>query len=180
MRMGAPEAIGGERLEAALMRLAEELMARYPRLEQILLVGVANGGLALARRLARMLEAMSGQAVTCGVINTSFHRDDIGHRPIPKEFTRTELPETIDGATVILVDDVIQTGRTARAALSELFDQGRPEQVELLVLCDRGNRRLPIEPTYSGLKVEVPAPYRVKLHLGEQASSEDRIIFTES
>ncbi len=115
-------------------------------------MGIANGGLAVADRLAAAVRA-GGVPVHAGTIDISFHRDDIGRHPIPKEFSPTILPGDVTGATVILVDDVLFTGRTAKAALDELFDHGRPDRVELAVLVDRGGRLLPIAADYVGLTV---------------------------
>jgi pyrimidine operon attenuation protein/uracil phosphoribosyltransferase len=137
--------IGSEEIQAAIRQLASAIARRHPAPPPVLL-GIANGGITLARRLAALLPGAH-----CGVIDISFHRDDIDRNPIPKEFAPTQIPVDVTGATVVLVDDVIFSGRTVKAALDELFDQGRPSSVELAVLVDRGGRRLPVSPDYSGL-----------------------------
>jgi pyrimidine operon attenuation protein/uracil phosphoribosyltransferase len=113
-----------------------------------MLLGIANGGIPLARRLGARLGIKR-----VGDLDISFHRDDIGKHPIPKEFTPTLLPGDVNGATVLLVDDVLFTGRTVKAALDELFDHGRPATVELAVLVDRGSRRLPVVADFAGTTV---------------------------
>ena len=132
-------------IQAAIARLADAVAARHRAPSALLLLGIANGGVELARRLAARLGARAG------TIDISFHRDDIGRHPIPKEFAPTQIPVDVHGATVILVDDVLFSGRTVKAALDELFDHGRPAKVELAVLVDRGGRRLPLSADYVGV-----------------------------
>jgi pyrimidine operon attenuation protein/uracil phosphoribosyltransferase len=136
--------IGPAEIHAAITRLAAAISARHPSTQRLLLLGIANGGIELARRLAQRLEAKAG------TLDISFHRDDIGRHPIPKEFLPTQIPADVNGATVILVDDVLFSGRTVKAALDEIFDYGRPTRVELAILVDRGGRRLPFAPDYCG------------------------------
>jgi pyrimidine operon attenuation protein/uracil phosphoribosyltransferase len=100
-----------------------------------------------------------------GVVDIAFHRDDIGQRPIPLTSASTDLPFAIDEATIILADDVYFSGRTARAALNEIFDQGRPAQIELAVLCERSGRRLPIVPDHVGFVLETTPEQRVEVKL---------------
>jgi len=139
--------IGAEEIHAAIERLATAISARHPAGSQVLLLGIANGGIELACRLAKRLDARAG------TVDISFHRDDIGRHPIPKEFAPTHIPGDVHGATIVLVDDVLFTGRTVKAALDELFDHGRPAKVELAVLVDRGGRILPFAPDYCGIAV---------------------------
>ena len=134
-----------------------------------MLLGIANGGIPLARRLGARLGIKR-----VGDLDISFHRDDIGKHPIPKEFTPTLLPGDVNGATVLLVDDVLFTGRTVKAALDELFDHGRPATVELAVLVDRGSRRLPVVADFAGTTVSAGANEDVLVSLGD-LSAHDRI-----
>jgi len=162
-------------IHAAIDRLAAAISARHPPrqttpplpsppppppLPPLLLLGIANGGITLASRLAALLPG-----TRTGVVDISFHRDDIGRHPIPKEFAPTHIPADVNNATIILIDDVIQSGRTINAALNEIFDHGRPARVELAVLIDRGSRRLPIAPDYTGLTLAVPASEKLILRL---------------
>jgi pyrimidine operon attenuation protein/uracil phosphoribosyltransferase len=110
------------------------------------------------------------------VIDISFHRDDIHRHPIPKEFAPTAIPGDVQGATIILVDDVLFSGRTIKAALDELFDHGRPDKVELAILVDRGGRRMPFAPDFLGLSVEAAANEKVVVTLDAADSSRDEIL----
>ncbi|MBI5766336.1 MAG: bifunctional pyr operon transcriptional regulator/uracil phosphoribosyltransferase PyrR [Verrucomicrobia bacterium] len=142
--MGTSKTIGAGEVHAAITRLGDAISARHPDPKKLLLLGVANGGIELTCRLARRLGCLAG------TLDISFHRDDFGRQPIPKEFAPTHIPIDVHGATVIIVDDVLFSGRTVKAALDELFDNGRPTKVELAVLVDRGGRRLPFAPDYCG------------------------------
>jgi len=141
-----PKTIGFREVHAAIERLAAAIQARHRGTKDFLVLGIANGGIPLARRLCAKMGIKR-----VGDLDISFHRDDIGKHPIPKEFTPTLLPADIDGASVLLVDDVLFTGRTVKAALDELFDHGRPATVELAVLVDRGSRRLPVAADFAGI-----------------------------
>jgi pyrimidine operon attenuation protein/uracil phosphoribosyltransferase len=114
-------------------------------------VGIHSGGAWLADRLARMIPGDH----PVGYIDVSFYRDDFRSKGLKPEVKRTELPFDVEGATIILVDDVLYTGRSVRAAINELFDFGRPDRVELAVLVDRGGRELPVEATYTGTRLAV-------------------------
>ena len=174
--MKALKTISGGAVGEALERVAGGVAARHGRTKALCVVGVANGGIIFGKRLAKLLSQKLGREIPCGIINPSFHRDDIGINPIPKEFHRTEMPFSMENAAVILADDVFFTGRTARASLNEIFDQGRPERVELAVLCDRGCRRLPIQPDYTGLTLETEPEQDVKVTLSEANPNDDKII----
>ena len=161
--------IGSGDIQAAIARLAEAIAARHPSRAELLLVGIANGGIELARRLAARLEARAG------TLDVSFHRDDIGRHPIPKEFAPTQIPADVHGATIVLVDDVLFSGRTVKAALDELFDHGRPTKVELAVLVDRGGRRLPLAADYVGFDLVAPDGENVVVHLDPASPKRDSI-----
>lgn len=153
-------------LHAAIDRLAASIAHRHPRTRHLLLLGIANGGIELARRLAeRLLRLRPACKLTLGILDISFHRDDIGRNPIPKEFVPTRIPVDVTGADVILVDDVLFSGRTVKAALDELFDHGRPARVELAILIDRGGRLLPFAPDYLGLSLPAGETEKVRVHL---------------
>jgi pyrimidine operon attenuation protein/uracil phosphoribosyltransferase len=153
------EALYGE-LRSAVPRLmsAPRPTPAEGRIETVL-VGVWSGGAWLAERLAADLQL--GRAV--GVISSTMHRDDFGERGLSGAEAKTRLPFEIDGAHVLLVDDVLYTGRTIRAVLNELFDYGRPASVELAVLVDRGGRELPIQAAYAAARVALPAAQRLSL-----------------
>ena len=163
----------------ALDRLAAEIAARHPFSpgRRLLIIGVANGGVHVATRLQLLLRKhyAEGERPRTGIIDISFHRDDIGRNPIPKEFTPTIIPMDVTCATVVLVDDVLQSGRTVKAALDELFDHGRPAKVELAVLVDRGGRTLPVAADYTGLRLDAASDEKVTVVLHATDPKHDAI-----
>lgn len=128
-------------------------------LQQALIVGIRTGGLWVAERLHQQLE----NTQPLGELNINFYRDDFSSRTDNPVVQPSFLPPDLDGQTVILVDDVIYTGRTIRAAMNELFDYGRPRQIVLLALIDRGGRQLPIQPDIYGMKIEMGSSHQIKL-----------------
>ncbi|HWL16920.1 MAG TPA: bifunctional pyr operon transcriptional regulator/uracil phosphoribosyltransferase PyrR [Opitutus sp.] len=173
--MAQPKTIGSEEIHAAIERLASAIAARHPDGAPLLLLGIANGGIELARRVSARLAAGRSAAVRTGTLDISFHRDDIGRNPIPKEFAPTHIPADVNGAVVILIDDVLFSGRTVKAALDELFDHGRPSRVELAILVDRGGRRLPFAPDYCALTVETEETEKVVVRLDPEDPARDAI-----
>ena len=136
----------------ALTRIASELVERCHGTTDLLLVGIQRRGVELAQRLARLIEGLDGHPIPCGKLDITLYRDDlstVGARPVIGE---TDFPADLDGRTVVIVDDVLYTGRTIRAALDELADFGRPRRILLCVLVDRGGRELPIQPDVVGLQ----------------------------
>jgi pyrimidine operon attenuation protein/uracil phosphoribosyltransferase len=168
--------IGSGEIQAAIARLADAIAERHRGSKTILLLGIANGGIELTRRLAKQLSSgVHPLTVKTGTLDISFHRDDIGRHPIPKEFAPTLIPVDVHGATVVLVDDVLFSGRTVKAALDELFDHGRPTQVELAVLVDRGGRRLPFAADFTGLTLATRQEEKVVVVLDPKTSRQDAI-----
>jgi len=164
----------------ALKRMAYELVERVGHEgEAIYLVGIRTGGAHLAARLAELIRT-SGDVPrpTLGAVDISLYRDDV-FRGLPKpEIGPTELPEPIDGRAVVLVDDVLYTGRTIRAAMDVLGDYGRPRAVKLAVLVDRGRRELPIQPDLVGVTVQTAATESVRVMLKERGEA-DRVVLRE-
>ena len=157
--MSAPKSLPVPEIHAAIERLALALAEHHAKTAPLILLGIANGGVELANRLAARLSTLAPRLrVNTGILDVSFHRDDIDRHPIPKEFVPTRIPIDVTGATVILVDDVLFSGRTVKAALDELFDHGRPAKVELAILIDRPGRRLPVSADYTGLSLEDVTP----------------------
>ena len=174
--MARTKTIGPDEIHAALDRLAAGVSARHPAPDKLLLLGIANGGVEVARRLAsRLFARNSSRAARAGTLDISFHRDDIGRNPIPKELVPTHIPADVNGADVVLVDDVLFTGRTVKAALDELFDHGRPARVELAVLIDRGGRRLPVAADYAGLTLSAPDGEKIVVRLDSADPARDVI-----
>jgi pyrimidine operon attenuation protein/uracil phosphoribosyltransferase len=156
-----------------LDRLAEEVLAGHQSLEKLVVVGIRTGGAYLAQRLADRMSQRTGQAIPVGVLDITLYRDDwtrINHKPL---VGKTELPGSIDDQEVLLVDDVLFTGRTVRAALDALIDYGRPGRIELAVLVDRGGRELPIRPDFVGLILNLPPAQRVNVYLTEMGRPDE-------
>lgn len=146
-------------LQTALARVATAILKRHGHgAADLVLAGIADGGLPVAARLARILGEATGRSPLVGSVNIGFHRDDLWSNPIPKNLSPTEMPVPVDDRIILLVDDVLFTGRTIRAALNEIFDEGRPARVELAVLVDRGGRALPIQPDYVGYTLDSLGP----------------------
>jgi pyrimidine operon attenuation protein/uracil phosphoribosyltransferase len=136
-------------LRRAVTRIAHEIVEHNHGLDGVALIGLQTGGVPLAHRLHEALLSIDGRQVPVGTLDVAFYRDDIGLRPVlPEEVT--EIPFDLTGLVVVLVDDVLFTGRTVRAALNALNDYGRPRAVQLAVMVDRGHRQLPIRPDYVG------------------------------
>ncbi len=172
--MATPPQHDAQTIAQAIKRIAAAIATRHTGTERLLLLGIANGGIVLADRLAALLR-QAGLKPGTGTIDISFHRDDIGRHPIPKEFAPTIIPHDVNGATVILVDDVLHSGRTVKAALDELFDHGRPTRVELAVLVDRGGRRLPVAADYTGLQLVAAESEKVIVTLDPTRPTRDTI-----
>ncbi len=167
--------IESEELHQYIDSIAKIIALKHSDNKDLVIVGIANGGITFSIVLGRYLKKYLGRPVPCGTVDISFHRDDIGLKPIKSIENPTALPANIEGATVILADDVIFTGRTARAAINEIFDQGRPRSIELAILCDRGNRRLPIQPDYIGFSKDTTIEQKVAVHINIDKSSEDSL-----
>ena len=174
--MSAPQSIPAAEIHAAIDRLAESIANRHGPKGNIILLGIANGGITLAHRLATRLSTLSPRlSARPGTLDISFHRDDIGRHPIPKEFAPTLIPVDVTGAHIVLVDDVLFSGRTIKAALTELSDHGRASHVELAILVDRGFRKLPIAADYTGLALAAPETATVVVKLDPDRPANDTI-----
>jgi pyrimidine operon attenuation protein/uracil phosphoribosyltransferase len=143
------EVMSAEDVRRALVRIAHEVLERNHGTVDLVVVGLQTGGVPLGRRLAELLESIDGTPVPCGTLDVALYRDDVGLRPVPSG-ALTDIPLDLTGKVVVLVDDVLYTGRTVRAALDALADHGRARAVQLAVLVDRGHRELPIRPDYVG------------------------------
>ncbi|HLH28962.1 MAG TPA: bifunctional pyr operon transcriptional regulator/uracil phosphoribosyltransferase PyrR [Acidimicrobiales bacterium] len=143
------QVMSADDVRRATSRMAHEIAERNPGLEDLVLVGLQTGGVGIAHRLAETLQRVEGSEVPVGTLDVAFYRDDIGLRPVLPE-AATDISVDLTGRTVVLVDDVLFTGRTIRAALNALGDYGRAQAVELAVMVDRGHRELPIRPDYVG------------------------------
>jgi pyrimidine operon attenuation protein/uracil phosphoribosyltransferase len=154
-------------MEAVLRRLAQDLLARVGPEEELVLLGIRSRGLPLAERLACFLSEKNGVQVPVGSLDITLYRDDLTEMVGSPIVRHTEIPFTLKERTVVLVDDVLYTGRTVRAALDALLDHGRPRRVMLLVLADRTGRELPIQADLAGITVEVAKGQRVAVRVKE-------------
>lgn len=141
-------------IDRTLVRLAHEILERTANLDKLAFIGIRRRGVPLAQRLAKKIEDLEHRKVPVGILDINLYRDDlstVAHQPV---LNATDIPFDVTGKDVILMDDVLYTGRTIRAALDALFDQGRAARVQLLVLIDRGHREIPIEAQYTGRMVQ--------------------------
>jgi pyrimidine operon attenuation protein/uracil phosphoribosyltransferase len=141
-------------IDRTLVRLAHEILERTSNLDKLAFIGIRRRGVPLAQRLAKKIEDLEHRKVPVGILDINLYRDDlstVSHQPV---LNSTDIPFEVTGKDVILMDDVLYTGRTIRAALDALFDQGRAARVQLLVLIDRGHREIPIEAQFTGRKVQ--------------------------
>jgi pyrimidine operon attenuation protein/uracil phosphoribosyltransferase len=170
-----------EQVRRTLSRIAHEIIERNDDLDSVALVGIHTRGVPLAHRLRRLVEERSGVELELGQLDITFHRDDVhvrsGSAPRrPQPLVRdTKLDFELEGRTVILVDDVLYTGRTIRAAIDALIEYGRPERVQLAVLADRGHRELPIRPDYVGKNLPTSRSDRIQVELLE-VDELDRVV----
>jgi pyrimidine operon attenuation protein/uracil phosphoribosyltransferase len=165
-------------IDRTLVRLAHEIVERNNGAPSLVLVGVRRRGFPLAERLAKKIADIEKVRPPVGMIDITFYRDDRSRGAQEARVQETSIPFSIEDKTVILVDDVLYTGRSTRAALDALVDHGRPLRVELCVLIDRGHRELPIQANYVGRVVQTAAEESVEVHLHE-VDDEDRVILCE-
>jgi len=154
-------------IQRALTRIAHEIAERNEQGTEVVLIGIPKGGVPLAQRLEKILAEIWGHPVPTGSLDVSMHRDDLDRRAAPN-IHPTEIPFDVNGKTVVLVDDVLFSGRTTRAALDALNDFGRPKKIQLAVLIDRGHRELPIKADFVGKNVPTAASEKVQVRLGEK------------
>ena len=160
---GRTRVMDADDVRRVLTRIAHEIVEKNRGIEGVVLVGIRTGGLTVAQRLHAVMEEAEGKAPPLGALDIAFYRDDVAIRRARPEVGPTELPASIDGVKIVLVDDVLYTGRTVRAALDALMDYGRPRAVQLAVLVDRGGHELPIRADYVGMSVEATADQIVRV-----------------
>jgi pyrimidine operon attenuation protein / uracil phosphoribosyltransferase len=164
-----PQVMDADRMSRALTRIAHEILERNRGLDELALVGIRTRGVPLARRIARALKEINGDDVPTGALDITLYRDDLMRHPVGPQplVRRTEIPFSIDDRKIMLVDDVLYTGRTIRAALDALIDFGRPKAIQLVVLVDRGHRELPIKADYVGKNVPTSLSQSIQVRLIE-------------
>ena len=165
-------------IERTLVRLAHEIVERNNGAHNIGLIGIKRRGVPLAQRIARMIEAIEKAPVDTGVLDISFYRDDLTTRDVRPVVEKGEIGFEIEGRDIILMDDVLYTGRTIRAALDALFDHGRPRSVQLLVLIDRGHRELPIEAKFIGRIVPTARKEIIEVKL-QEIDGDEQVLLVE-
>jgi pyrimidine operon attenuation protein/uracil phosphoribosyltransferase len=176
--MSADALLSGEEITRTVRRLAHEIVENNRGVEGLVLVGLLSRGVPLARRLGAAIESFEGQRVPVGSLDIGLYRDDLTRRNDPPHIRPSDIPASIDGATVVLVDDVLFTGRSIRAALDALLDHGRPARVRLAVLVDRGHRELPIRPDFVGKNIPTSLVQDVQVRLSE-IDGEDGVYLLE-
>jgi pyrimidine operon attenuation protein/uracil phosphoribosyltransferase len=162
-------------IQRALTRIAHEIAERNEHSAEVALVGIPVGGDHLAARLAKILSGIWNHAVPVGILDTTMHRDDLDHRVAPTVHP-TDIPFDVTGKTIVLVDDVLFSGRTTRAAMDALNDFGRPKKIQLAVLVDRGHRELPIKADFIGKNVSTSLDEKISLLLTEAGATLDEVI----
>jgi pyrimidine operon attenuation protein/uracil phosphoribosyltransferase len=141
-------------IDRTLIRLAHEILEKTQDLDQLAFIGIRRRGVPIAQRLARKIESLENRKIPVGILDINLYRDDLTTVDIKPVVSATEIAFSVQGKDIILMDDVLYTGRTVRAALDALFDHGRPARVQLLVLIDRGHRELPVEARFVGRVVQ--------------------------
>ncbi len=163
-------------IETILVEYSRKIYADYPDIENFAIVGVQTRGVELAERIKSEIEKLSGKSVRLGTLDINLFRDDLATRGVLPEIKETRIEFDITRSVILLVDDVIFTGRTMKAAIENLMTFGRPSAIRLFELIDRGNRELPIQPDYCGFKIETGIEDDVRVKLRGTDSEDDRII----
>jgi pyrimidine operon attenuation protein/uracil phosphoribosyltransferase len=172
------QVLASDDLTRALKRMAHEIVERNKGADRLVLMGIRTRGVPLAQRLAANLAAIEGDDVPAGSLDVTLYRDDYA-RTGPRPLGHTSFPKDIDGCVVVLVDDVLYTGRTIRAAMDAVMDYGRPTAIQLAVLVDRGHRELPIRADYVGKNLPTAADDDVRVHVTELDGADEVLVGTK-
>lgn len=170
------QVLDSDGIRRALIRIAHEILERNKGTEDLALIGIRTGGAHLAQRLQTEIKNIEKTEVPIGVVDITLYRDDLSELGPQAKVRETQIPFDVTKKKVILVDDVLYTGRTIRAALDALMDFGRPKSIQLAVLADRGHRELPIKPDYVGKNIPTSASERVEVRLREEGKGEDQLM----
>jgi len=164
-----PIVLDAQRIARTLARIAHEILERNPKVEDLALIGIRRRGVPLAKRLAQAIHDIHHHDIPTGALDITLYRDDLMRTAVAAQpvIRRTEIPFSIDDKRILLVDDVLYTGRTIRAALDALIEFGRPKSIQLVVLVDRGHRELPIKADYVGKNLPTSLTQSVQVHLTE-------------
>jgi pyrimidine operon attenuation protein/uracil phosphoribosyltransferase len=175
---GAVPIMDGDAIRRALRRIAHEIIEGNPQLEKVVIAGIPSRGVEIARRIAAFIHEIEKIDIETGVIDVAMHRDDVGTRPELPVVRASNLPLPLEGCTVVIVDDVLYTGRTVRAALDAINSFGRPARIQLAALIDRGHRELPIRPDYVGKNLPTAEAEKIRVQL-EQTDGEPDAVWLE-
>lgn len=162
-----------------LDKISEKIISDITDFDKTILIGIQTRGVYIAERIREIVEKKTNTKLKCGKLDITFYRDDIDKRPILPVAKETKIDFDINDMTVFLVDDVLFTGRTIKAAMEDLMSYGRPEYIKLAVLVDRGNRQLPIQPDYFGIKMSTELNDEIRVHMVESDGS-DEIVFDQA
>lgn len=176
MRQSAKVVLDAPAVQRAVRRIASEIAEQTAGAERLAIVGVRRGGVGLAKRIAEAIAEAEGREVPLGTVDIALYRDDAATALPDPKIGPSDVPFDVRGRDVVLVDDVLQTGRTIRAAIGCLMDYGRPRRVWLAVLCDRGGRELPVAADFVGRTIEVPPGARLDVSVGD---GEDQVVLSE-
>ena len=167
-------------IRRALMRIAHEIVERTEAIDQLYLVAIPNGGVPLGRILVENLASLTGQRVPMGILDTTLYRDDLSTRSARPRLRKTEMPSSVDDRAVVIVEDVVSTGRTIRAGMDALMDFGRPRNVRVMALVDRGHRELPIKIDFVGKNIPTQPEDKVIFRSEEESDGEGlRVVVRE-
>jgi pyrimidine operon attenuation protein / uracil phosphoribosyltransferase len=175
------QVMDADRMSRALTRISHEILERNRGTGDLALIGIRTRGVPLARRIAHALHGINGEEVPTGALDITLYRDDLMRQPVGPQpvVRRTEIPFSIDDRRILLVDDVLYTGRTIRAALDALIDFGRPRSIQLIVLVDRGHRELPIKADYVGKNLPTSTKQSVQVRL-QEIDGEDEVLLADA
>jgi pyrimidine operon attenuation protein/uracil phosphoribosyltransferase len=168
--------MSAEEMRRALTRIAHEIVEKNHGCQDLMVVGIYTRGVPLARRLAASIKGIEGVEVSVGALDIGLYRDDLAYLELPPKLRSSDIPANIAGKRIVLVDDVLYTGRSTRAAMDALVDFGRPQCVQLAVLVDRGHRELPIRPDYVGKNLPTSRKEEVEVRLKEVDGSDEVVI----
>jgi pyrimidine operon attenuation protein/uracil phosphoribosyltransferase len=165
-------------IDRTLVRLAHEILEKTANLDQLAFIGIRRRGVPLAQRLAKKIEALENRKVPVGILDINLYRDDLTTVDVKPVVSATDIQFSVQGKDIVLMDDVLYTGRTIRAALDALFDHGRPSRVRLLVLIDRGHRELPIEASFVGRVVQTSSMEIIEVKF-QEIDSMEKVLLVE-
>ncbi len=174
------EVMDADAIRKAIRRIAHEIVERNPDLSRLVIAGIPTRGVEVARRLVEHIEQIEGVKVDFGIVDVSMHRDDLSLRGRPTAIVPTQLPVDLDGRVLVLVDDVLFTGRSCRAALDAVSSFGRPAQIQYAVLVDRGHRELPIRPDYVGKNLPTARAEKIRVRFENHDHVPDSVSVVEA